>query len=142
MPPINVPPLVSLRRVDKTYANGVVALRGVDLTIGEGEFLSLLGSSGCGKSTVLRLVAGLVGVTAGTIEWSRRDDPAQRRHDVGFVFQEPTLMPWATVAANVRMPLTLLAVPRAEADKRVAERSLSSVSTESSARTRGSYPEA
>jgi len=114
--------LARLSRVDKVYANGVVALRGLDLEVGEGEFLSLLGPSGCGKSTALRLVAGLGEVSGGRIEWSGGDGRAGLpRGDIGFVFQEPTLMPWATVWKNVLLPLKLRGVPAAEADARVSE---------------------
>jgi NitT/TauT family transport system ATP-binding protein len=110
--------IARLQQVDKVYANGVVALRGLDLDVGEGEFLSLLGPSGCGKSTVLRLVAGLGEVSGGRIEWSGGNG---RPGDIGFVFQEPTLMPWATVRKNVLLPLTLRGVPPEEADARGRE---------------------
>ncbi|MFO1049958.1 MAG: ABC transporter ATP-binding protein [Geminicoccaceae bacterium] len=96
-------PLVALRGVDKVFANGTQALRGLDLALGEHEFLSLLGPSGCGKSTVLRLVAGLARVSRGRIEWPGGEAPG----DIGFVFQEPTLMPWASVFDNVWLPLRL-----------------------------------
>ena len=96
-------PLVALRGVDKVFANGTQALRGLDLALGEHEFLSLLGPSGCGKSTVLRLVAGLARVSGGRIEWPGGEAPG----DIGFVFQEPTLMPWANVFDNVWLPLRL-----------------------------------
>src|SRR5262245_21680688 len=105
-------------QVDKVYANGVVALRGLDLEVGEGEFLSLLGPSGCGKSTVLRLVAGLGEVSGGRIEWAAGHE---RVGDIGFVFQEPTLMPWATVLKNVLLPLKLRGVPPPAAEERVHE---------------------
>jgi NitT/TauT family transport system ATP-binding protein len=95
--------LVSLHAVGKTFANGVVALDGFDLDVREGEFLALLGPSGCGKSTALRILAGLSEPSAGRVAWR---DGATRRQ-IGFVFQEPTLMPWATVADNVRLPLRL-----------------------------------
>jgi NitT/TauT family transport system ATP-binding protein len=111
--------IVRLQNVDKVYSNGVVALRRLDLDVREGEFLSLLGPSGCGKSTVLRLVAGLGDVSGGRIEWPSGDGPA--RGDIGFVFQEPTLMPWATVFKNVLLPLKLRDVPPAEAEGRVRE---------------------
>jgi len=112
--------LVRLERVGKTFANGVVALRGLDLAIGEHEFLSLLGPSGCGKSTALRLIAGLGEVSSGRIVWApgagaRHAD----RRDIGFVFQEPTLMPWATVWGNVHLPLRLERVARREARPKV-----------------------
>jgi NitT/TauT family transport system ATP-binding protein len=108
-------PLASLRGVDKTFANGTVALAGLDIDVREGEFLSLLGPSGCGKSTVLRLLAGLTSPTRGTIEW--RD----ARPALGFVFQEPTLMPWSNVAANVWLPLRLAGFSRARARPRIDE---------------------
>jgi NitT/TauT family transport system ATP-binding protein len=114
--------IARLQRVDKVYSNGVVALQGLDLDVGEGEFLSLLGPSGCGKSTVLRLVAGLGQISGGRIEWPGADGRAGLpRGDIGFVFQEPTLMPWATVSRNVLLPLTLRGVGTAEADARVQE---------------------
>ena len=101
-------PVVALKRVGKTFANGVTALERLDLDVRQGEFVSLLGPSGCGKSTALRIIAGLSEPTNGTVEWHEAEtanDAAPRR--IGFVFQEPTLMPWATVAANVRLPLNL-----------------------------------
>jgi NitT/TauT family transport system ATP-binding protein len=114
--------IARLRRVDKVYSNGITALQGLDLDVGEGEFLSLLGPSGCGKSTVLRLVAGLGEVSGGRIEWPGANGQAGLpRGDIGFVFQEPTLMPWATVFRNVLLPLTLRGVGSAEADTRVRE---------------------
>ena len=95
------PAIVSLRNVGKTFESGTVALDGLDLEVRDGEFVSLLGPSGCGKSTALRIVAGLSAPSVGAIEW-----PAGSGQ-IGFVFQEPTLMPWADVAANVRLPLRL-----------------------------------
>jgi len=111
--------IARLQQVDKVYANGVVALRHLDLDVGEGEFLSLLGPSGCGKSTVLRLVAGLGEVSGGRIEWPNGNGRA--RGDIGFVFQDPTLMPWATVSANVLLPLKLRGVPGDEGEARARE---------------------
>ncbi len=95
--------LVGVRGVSKVFANGVKALADVSLDVRAGEFLSVLGPSGCGKSTLLRLIAGLAEPTEGTIEWT---DEAGRG-DLGFVFQEPTLMPWATALTNVALPLKL-----------------------------------
>lgn len=102
-----VAPLVSLRGVGKVFANGVAALDGFDLDVRPGEFVALLGPSGCGKSTALRLIAGLAEPTAGAIRWSPGFSQDRRGRDIGFVFQEPTLMPWATVARNVALPLRL-----------------------------------
>ena len=119
------PALVALRGVDKVYSNGVEALRGLDLAIHEGEFVSLLGPSGCGKSTVLRLIAGLGELTRGTIEWSDHAASSARR-DIGFVFQDATLMPWATVSNNIYLPLRVRGVTRAEATPRI-ERAMEQV---------------
>ncbi len=103
--------IVALRGVGKTFGSGVVALDGFDLTVQPGEFVTLLGPSGCGKSTALRIVAGLTDATAGTVDWRQADAvAADRARHIGFVFQEPTLMPWATVAANVSLPLNLRGV--------------------------------
>ena len=101
-----------LRRVERSFANGVKALGPLDLDIGRGEFLSLLGSSGCGKSTALRIIAGLLAPTKGELIWP------EGKPRIGFVFQDPTLMPWAKVRDNVRLPLDLEQVPRGEAEAR------------------------
>ncbi len=105
--------LAKLSGVTKTFANGVKALGPVDLDIRAGEFLSLVGPSGCGKSTALRVIAGLLEPSAGKVEWP------EARPRIGFVFQDPTLMPWATARDNVRLPLDLAHVPRTAADKKV-----------------------
>ena len=113
-PSASAAPVVALKRVGKTFANGVIALERLDLDVRPGEFVSLLGPSGCGKSTALRIIAGLSEPTNGTVEAEAANDAAPRR--IGFVFQEPTLMPWATVAANVRLPLKLAGLePSAQA---------------------------
>ncbi len=97
---------IALDRVSKRYANGTLAIDDVSFRIEPGSFVSLLGPSGCGKSTVLRLIAGLSAVSAGTISGPGTQAGAGRP-DLGFVFQEPTLMPWATVRENVFLPLRL-----------------------------------
>jgi NitT/TauT family transport system ATP-binding protein len=109
---------VRLRGVTKVYDSGVTALGPFDLDVRRGEFVSLLGPSGCGKSTALRLIAGLAAPTSGTISVSHRAE-ARRGHSIGFVFQEPTLMPWASVRDNVRLPLKLAHLPAAEAGHRI-----------------------
>jgi NitT/TauT family transport system ATP-binding protein len=114
------PPLVALRGVGKTFANGTQALDGLDLDVRPGEFLSVLGPSGCGKSTALRLIAGLAEPSRGTITWEGGARRPTNRHDIGFVFQEPTLMPWATVARNVALPLRLRGTPAWDAAPRIA----------------------
>jgi NitT/TauT family transport system ATP-binding protein len=116
-------PLVSLRSVSKTFSNGTVALKDMSLDIGQGEFVSLLGPSGCGKSTVLRIIAGLGDTTSGDVQWptAARDVEGHPKREIGFVFQEPTLMPWATVFNNVWLPLRLQRVSRSAARDRVTE---------------------
>ena len=99
--------LLRLEEVGKTFNGDVVALRGMNLSVKEGDFISLLGPSGCGKSTALRLIADLIHPTRGRISWSG----GQKAGDLGVVFQEPTLMPWATVAHNVWLPLRLRGRP-------------------------------
>jgi len=113
-------PVVALRDVGKTFANGTQALDGLDLEVRPGEFLTLLGPSGCGKSTALRLIAGLSEPSRGTIAWGNEASASPEGHDIGFVFQEPTLMPWATVAKNVVLPLTLRGVGASAAGPRIA----------------------
>jgi NitT/TauT family transport system ATP-binding protein len=99
--------LLTLADVGKRFASGTQALSGLNLEIRAGEFVSLLGASGCGKSTALRLIAGLIAPDSGEIRWSGA------RPEPGFVFQEPTLMPWADARSNVRLPLDLKQVSRA-----------------------------
>jgi NitT/TauT family transport system ATP-binding protein len=97
------PELLRMSRVDKTFGGQVVALKDMDLRVNAGDFISLLGPSGCGKSTALRLIAGLLTPTAGAARWKQ----PQQSGDLGVVFQEPTLMPWATVEQNVWLPQRL-----------------------------------
>ncbi|BEP95466.1 ABC transporter ATP-binding protein [Acidovorax sp. A79] len=116
-------PAVQVLSAEKTYPNGTQALLPVDLAIEEGEFVTLLGPSGCGKSTLLKMVAGLLEPTDGRLQlWHK---PVAQLEESGkkmaFVFQSPTLMPWASVQTNVRLPLDLAGVPRQEADGRVTE---------------------
>jgi NitT/TauT family transport system ATP-binding protein len=110
---------VSLRGATKTYDSGIRALGPIDLEVRKAEFVSLLGPSGCGKSTALRLIAGLSAPTSGEVRIAHHG--AQAGRSIGFVFQEPTLMPWTSVRENVRLPLKLAHVPREAADARVAE---------------------
>ena len=90
--------VVALDSVGKTFANGVVALDRLSLDVRPGEFVSLLGPSGCGKSTALRIIAGLSEPTTRNDRVVAARPQRPRRARIGFVFQEPTLMPWATVA--------------------------------------------
>jgi NitT/TauT family transport system ATP-binding protein len=104
--------------VEKTYPNGTHALDRADVTVRRGEFVSLLGPSGCGKSTLLKMFAGLEQPTAGRIE---RGSGSEARRGMAMVFQEATLMPWARVTENVRLPLDLAGIPKSESNPRVAE---------------------
>jgi len=104
--------MIILSGVGKRFANGVEALRDVSLAVKAGEFVSLLGPSGCGKSTALRIAAGLLRPDAGSVT---RDTG-----EIGFVFQDPTLMPWADALTNARLPLDLKGVRRADANARAA----------------------
>ena len=108
------PPLVAVTRLSKVFRNGVTALDQVDLEIRHGAFVSIVGPSGCGKSTLLRLIAGLTPPTAGAIAW-----PGGHGARLGFVFQEPTLMPWADVWHNVYLPLRLQGVDKDAAAERI-----------------------
>jgi len=109
--------LVSFQNAGKIYKNGTVALAGLDLDVRGSELLTLLGPSGCGKSTILRLIAGLDNVSSGTLTRDFEQDDAS----IGFVFQDPTLMPWASVFDNVFLPLRLLGLARHEATPVVEE---------------------
>ncbi len=104
IPPLGQRPrLMQMQGIAKVFGGNVTALRNMNLTVNEGDFVSLLGPSGCGKSTALRLIAGLMTPTQGRILW----EGGQSTGDLGVVFQEPTLMPWATVARNVCLPFRL-----------------------------------
>ncbi len=107
-------PLLSLSGIAKRFDSGTRAIALLDLDVAEGEFVSLVGPSGCGKSTALRIVAGLLKPDAGSVTFP------SGKPEMSFVFQEPTLMPWARALANARLPLDLKHVNRSEADDRAA----------------------
>jgi len=110
-------PLLKMSHVEKTFRGDIVALRDMNLTVNEGDFISLLGPSGCGKSTALRLISGLMTPTSGKIDWTG----GQSKDDLGVVFQEPTLMPWARVVDNVWLPFRLRGVSYNEVKDQVLE---------------------
>jgi NitT/TauT family transport system ATP-binding protein len=99
-------PLLVLDRLAKTYDRPV--LQDISLTVDEGEFISIVGASGCGKSTLLKIIAGLLPPTVGHLQWLT---PPR----LSFVFQEPALLPWATVLDNVCLPLKLAKIPKGQA---------------------------
>jgi len=95
--------VLTISGVSRVFPGGVVALRDADLRIARGDFVALLGPSGCGKSTLLRLIAGLDRPDAGSLAWEQAPAPGE----IGFVFQDATLLPWATAEENVFLPLRL-----------------------------------
>jgi NitT/TauT family transport system ATP-binding protein len=110
-------PLAELHNVGKTFESGITALRNVSFSIKRGEFLSLLGASGCGKTSLLKIIAGLLAPDAGRVSWKTGTRP----RETGFVFQESALMPWSSVSANIRLPLRLLGIDRRSAELRARE---------------------
>jgi len=108
---------IALNHVSKIYANGTVALQDMNLAIEDGQFVSLVGASGCGKSTALRLIAGLGQMSEGSIAWGDH----QPQKELAFVFQEPSLLPWATVIENVRLPLKLAGMKDRDSRSQVQE---------------------
>ena len=111
---------VELRNITKRFGSNTV-IDNINLTIPQGQMVTLLGPSGCGKSTLLKMVAGLVEPSDGKLMLWRRDSREKAQHPLSFVFQEATLMPWSSVRNNVRLPLDLAGVPRAEGNTRVSE---------------------
>src|ERR1700731_4439320 len=117
------PPAVEILSAEKVFTNGTRGLAPIDLPIADGEFLTLIGPSGCGKSTLLKLIANLIEPSDGRLLWwgGGFEQVGQDGRRFAFVFQEPTLMPWARVDANVRLPLELADVANAKAAPIVAE---------------------
>lgn len=111
--------IIRLTHVSKKFGQSLLAVDDLSLNIKEGEFITFLGPSGCGKSTALKMIAGLLPVSAGSIEIT--PPSAVSEQDLGFVFQEPTLMPWATVFDNVYLPLRLVGLRRSEVEPRVTQ---------------------
>ena len=109
--------MFALRQVAKRFNNATQALEDITADIPPGSFVALLGPSGCGKSTLLRLLSGLDTPTSGEISWGHAGKPAPG--EIGYVFQDPTLLPWAGAAENVYLPLRLRGVSRAAAMPRV-----------------------
>jgi NitT/TauT family transport system ATP-binding protein len=110
--------VLTLRDVGRRFPGGVEALRGISLTLRPHDFVALLGPSGCGKSTLLRLVAGLDRPDCGTMQWHEGHEPEPG--EIGYVFQDATLLPWASAAENVHLPLRLRGLSRAETANDVA----------------------
>lgn len=116
--------VVEFSNVEKTYADGTYALAPVDLRIHDQEFISFIGPSGCGKSTLLKLGANLMTPSNGLVHWwgGGSEKIGTEGCNLSFVFQQPTLMPWASIAENVSLPLKIEGrVPKKEAAARVEE---------------------
>jgi NitT/TauT family transport system ATP-binding protein len=113
--------MIEIRGVHKEFSiDGAVvtALSPTDLDVSRGEFISIIGPSGCGKSTLLRILAGLETPSGGSITL---DDGSSAQQRVGFVFQEPVLLPWLSTLENVRFPLDTAGIARTQADRRAAD---------------------
>jgi NitT/TauT family transport system ATP-binding protein len=111
--------MLSIDAVGRRFPGGTEALRGVSLHLNQGDFMLLLGPSGCGKSTLLRLIAGLDHPDSGTLVWDEGHEPGPG--EIGFVFQDATLLPWATTEENVYLPLRLQGMSRDDALPRVRD---------------------
>jgi NitT/TauT family transport system ATP-binding protein len=109
--------------VAMTYGGGHVAIADASFTIGGGEFAAIVGPSGCGKSTLLRIIAGLIAPTSGLLRVGHRTAAAATREAarIGFVFQDPRLLPWRSAAQNVGLPLELQHAPKSSRSSRVAQ---------------------
>ena len=113
---------VELRHVGLRHASGLQALSDIDLRVQAGDFVCLVGPSGCGKSSLLKLIAGLWRPSSGAVRVNGSEPHrVETRQQLSFVFQEPTLLPWASVVDNVGLPLKLAGLPRHERTARVEE---------------------
>ena len=113
-------PYARIHEVGHTFSDGMVAIEGISLDLVAGAFVSLVGPSGVGKSTLLRILGGLLVPTAGRVSWNG-SGAEEQSESIGIVFQRDNLMPWRSTQDNVRLPLELSGAPRAEAEERVAE---------------------
>ncbi|HEY5010817.1 MAG TPA: ATP-binding cassette domain-containing protein, partial [Acidimicrobiales bacterium] len=107
---------IALEKVSKSYPNGFQAVHGLDLVVGDGEFMVIVGPSGCGKTTALRMVAGLEDITSGTLRIGDRvvNDVASKDRDIAMVFQNYALYPHMTVSENIGFALGLRKMPKDE----------------------------
>jgi NitT/TauT family transport system ATP-binding protein len=102
-------PLVSISGLKKRYGRGTYVLEDINMSVGQGEFVSFIGPSGCGKSTLLKLIASLSPTTAGKLVVDEKT-PTEARKEMAFIFQDSTLLPWRTVTRNIELPLEVLKV--------------------------------
>ena len=138
------PPAVEILSAEKVFSNGTPGLAPIDLAVADGEFLTLIGPSGCGKSTLHKLIANLIEPSDGRLLWWRGEfgNVGQDGRRFAFVFQEPTLMPWARVDANVRLPLELADVAKAKRRRSWQRRSNASACPNLPGTFRASFPAA
>lgn len=117
--------VVSVESVSQTYgsaSSGIAALRDVNITMGDGEFVSIVGPSGCGKSTLLRIIADLLPPTEGRVLIrGRSPHEAREQREIGMVFQSPVLYDWRSVRRNIELPLEIIGRPRPERRARAEE---------------------
>ncbi len=117
---LKVSPIISIKNVKKSFGSGTLAVSGMTLDIFKNEFISFLGPSGCGKSTLLKMISGLLRPTTGHIKiLGNQNYDKEISEDIGFVFQDATLMPWATVEDNVFLPLRLKGFSRKQASEEI-----------------------
>ena len=117
---LKVSPIISIKNVDKSFGSGTLAVSGMTLNIFKNQFISFLGPSGCGKSTLLKMISGLLRPTTGSIKISgNKIHNMAISEDIGFVFQDATLMPWSTVQDNVFLPLRLKGFSRKQASEEI-----------------------
>jgi NitT/TauT family transport system ATP-binding protein len=116
-------PVIEVLSAEKVFADGTRALQPVDLTLRAGDFMTLIGPSGCGKSTLLGMMSNLLQPSEGRLSWWRGgpEKIGAKGRQIGIVFQDPTLMPWATVESNVRLLFDLDRVPASESTPRVRD---------------------
>jgi NitT/TauT family transport system ATP-binding protein len=115
--------LLSLRGISKQFVardRPVTAIEGISLEIGRGEFLTMVGPSGCGKSTILNILSGLMRPSRGSVELEGRELAGVTR-EIGYVTQQPNLMPWRTLVDNVAFPLEVTGITRSEREDRAAQ---------------------
>ena len=120
-----LPTIINLNEVSKTFDNGTIAVQGMSIDVLKGQFISFLGPSGCGKSTVLKMISGLLKPTTGEIVFNNSSFGSEEI-EIGYVFQDATLMPWATVSENVYLPLRLKGISKSQASNEI-ERVLTQV---------------
>jgi len=117
---LKVSPIISIKNIHKSFGSGTLAVSGMTLDIFKNEFISFLGPSGCGKSTLLKMISGLLRPTTGRIKiLGNQNHNKNISEDIGFVFQDATLMPWATVQDNVFLPLRLKGFSRKQASEAI-----------------------